>query len=267
MQVAAESDYLGIAGKDIAQFLGGPVIPHPGVGVLQDGAVAGTVDHGMGEEKDVLARIFFRYFLEAGLQPLQDGRVIGNGAGMVRGEAQDVVLPYYAVPAFQGIPHDQIQVRLEIVLSQDGMEDGMLGHSFIGPAVLGIHVVVADGIHQGDLCRVQDLFIDFLEGNQLGRRCGVNQVSHHQHAVQLSSGSGHQLLQGRLKLGLRAIPVSYVCVADNAQGQDNGIIVKTAGLRPAGEKKGKGQKPHGKTDPFHRDKYSEKSPLLFIFEV
>jgi hypothetical protein len=58
-----------------------------------------------------------------------------------------------------------------------------------------------------------------------------------------------------------------VRVADNTQGQDYGIFVKTAGLLPAGEKKGKGQKPYGKTGPFHRDKYSEKSPLLFIFEV
>ena len=68
----------------------------------------------------------------------------------------------------------------------------------------------------------------------------IDEVSRHQDTGQLSFRGLLQLGEDLLEFCFRAVPVSYVRVADNSQGQDDGIFVKTGGLLPAGKKKGKG---------------------------
>ena len=145
-----------------------------------------------------------------------------------------------AVPAFQRIPHGRIQVNFKEILPQDGVEGGIPGYALLRPAVIRIHIVIAHRINHGNLQGIQHPFVDFLEGGNLRGRCGIHQVSHHQHTRQVSLRGLLQLGKGLLEFLFRAIPVPYVRIADDAQGKDNLMRVKTRSLRLAGKQERKG---------------------------
>ena len=122
MEVATEHNRLRIFPQYRRQRIGRPVMRKCGVPystlLTETAAIDGVLDHRMGDHDDIFLRLGRGDGGQLVVKPSDDRRVIDNRLVSVRRDAQDVIIPDYAVTCLVLCPHLLILVCLEIIVSE-----------------------------------------------------------------------------------------------------------------------------------------------------
>ena len=180
----------------------------------------------MGEHDDIFLRLGRGDGGQLVVKPSDDRRVIDNRLVSVRRDAQDVIIPDYAVTCLVLEPRILVDVRLEVLVSQNRSHVRHVRHHRRGPGVVW-HVVVADGVDHRGLGHIYlglegrfEKFQLIVETSLTVILGTINQVTYHKdsgHSVGIVLKSlGLELLKSGLPLVRRPLRID-VDIADNSQ--------------------------------------------------
>ena len=224
----AEHHRLGILLQHVRQHLGAPVALALGVGIVQETAVDGAIDHGVGDHYHIAFGVLFGEGLEVRIQPLYALLGIDDRIAAVGSDGEYVAAADHAVPASEIVPHFLgVDIGQEIVRAENLVD---FLRFFVGAvAPFMIDVVVADCEDHRHFLGAEHALIEGFPVVELGVFLNVpgravRKVSHHDHTVEAAEPGGiiPLLDQGAAELvgghGVAAVDVS---VADDREVEDH----------------------------------------------